>query len=314
MEAAVLTALGEAPRFATHDEPDVQAGETFVTVSASALKQLDRALASGRHYASPAVLPVICGTDGVGLTESGERVYFAVNRSPFGAMAKLAPASWTVPLPTDLSDVLAAAIVNPAIGAWLPLSWRGRLSKGETVLILGATGATGRIAVTASRLLGAGRIIAAGRNRAVLDCLGADEIVDLGMDDTQLRMRFAELVAAGIDLVVDYVWGRPAELLIASFEKIGGERPARLVSVGEMAGPTVTLPSTVLRGSWLEIIGSGTGNFPSVDALRSTVAEILEHAQLGAIGIDLEEQPLSNVEKAWNETSSRRVVLRPWGA
>lgn len=314
MKAAVLEAFGEAPTFQDFAEPAAQEEEVLVSVRAAALKQLDRALASGRHYASPRMLPIVCGTDGVGLTSAGDRVYFTTNRYPFGAMAEYAPASWTVPLPADLTDSVGAAIVNPAIGAWLPLTWRGKLKKGQTVLILGATGASGRIAVAAARLLGAAKVVAAGRNNAILQALGADTTVDLTLGETALSSRFAEVLADGVDLVIDYLWGRPTELLFGAIEKWAatgqGDKPIRLVSVGEMASATATLPSTVLRGSKLEVIGSGTGNFPPVEQLQRTVRDILAHASAGAISIDLEDRNLLDVNIAWREPQPRRVVLR----
>ena len=316
MRAAVLLAFGSPPQITQFAEPDLAPDEVMITVAAAALKQLDRALAGGEHYASPKALPVICGTDGVGRTDSGERVFFAVNRRPFGAMAERAPASWTVPIPATLDDVLAAAIVNPALGAWLPLVWRAALQPGETVLVLGATGASGRQAVAAARLLGAGRVIVAGRNHSVLDALDADDKIDLTMDEAQLRQRFAETVAMGLDVIVDYVWGNPVEVLLSVLAKADliakdGGAPIRLVSVGEMAGPTVALPSTVLRGSWLTILGSGTANFPPMDRLRGFVAEILDRASAGDITIATEEHSLADVEACWRGNSSRRIVLRP---
>lgn len=316
MRAAVLEEFGKPPRFADFIAPDLAGNEELVTVRAAALKQLDRSIAGGRHYASPRTLPVVCGTDGVGLTENGTRVYFAVNRRPYGALAEVAPASWTVPIPAALEDASAAAIVNPALGAWLPLAWRANLKPGEAVLVLGATGVSGRLAVAAARLLGAGRVIAAGRNRAVLDALGSDDIVDLTQDEAQLRQRFAEVAQGGLDVIVDYVWGTPVEVLLGVLPKADlaakdGGASIRLVSVGEMAGPSIALPSTVLRGSWLSILGSGTANFPPLQRLRGFIAEILDLCCAGTITIEYEERPLADIEDCWRGSTSRRIVLRP---
>lgn len=317
MRAAVLEALGGTPRLDGFAEPSVVGNETLVRVAAAALKPLDRAIAAGTHYSSPRVLPIVCGTDGAGVLPDGTPVYFAVDRRPYGAMAEQAPATWTVPLPTGLDPALAAAIVNPALAAWLPLQWRAALRPGETVVVLGATGAAGRMAVRAARLLGAGRVVAAGRRQDVLATLGADATIDLRLDSAALRDAFAAEAARGIGVVVDYVWGPAAEALIAVLVQGdlgaagGAEAGVRLVSVGAMAAPDIALPSAALRGSRLTILGSGTGNFPPRARLRAAVAEILAHARSGAIGLAVERVPLDEVAAAWGRPGDpdRRLVL-----
>jgi NADPH:quinone reductase-like Zn-dependent oxidoreductase len=318
MKAAIIDALGQLPRFGDFAEPLAEGDEIVVTVTAASIKQLDRAIAAGTHYSSPRELPVIPGTDGVGRLPDGAQVYFAANRRPFGGMAELAPASWTVPLPVGMDNALAAAIVNPALGAWLPIMWRGGLRPGETVMVLGATGGTGRLAVRAARLLGAGRVVAAGRRLEQLAALDTDSIIDLRLPAQELRNRFAEEAERGIGVVVDYIWGTPSETLIdvlvksdlAAEDSRGPD--VRLVSVGAMAGPTITLPSAALRGSRLSILGSGTANFPPIDRLKEIVADILARASRGEIGLEVEEQPLAQVKEAWTaERADRRIVLRP---
>ena len=318
MKAAVLDALGQAPVFGVFDEPVAQGDERRVDVTAASIKQLDRAIAAGTHYSSPRVLPVVPGTDGVGRLADGSRVYFAANRRPFGAMAQIAAASWTVPLPDNLDERLAAAVVNPALGAWLPLAWRGRLQAGETVMVLGATGATGGLAVKAARLLGAGRVIAAGRRLEALRALDADATIDLNLSPAALKEAFAAEAANGIGVVVDYVWGPPAEALIEVLVKsdLAAEDTSgagvRLVSVGAMAGADIALPSTALRGSRLTILGSGTANFPPVGRMKEIVSDILARAAAGQLSLDIEELPLSGVREAWlRDPSERRIVLRP---
>src|SRR5258708_26879348 len=187
MQAAVLEELGRVPRFCAFREPIIEPGETLVYVSAAAIKPVDRAIASGMHFASPRRLPVVPGLDGVGRLGDGSRVYFSAFRPPFGAMAQRAAASWYVGVPDGLDDPLAAAVVNPALGAWLPLVWRGALRAGETVLVMGATGSSGRMAVAAARLLGAGRIVAAGRRQDALANLQADATIDLRLQEDDLK-------------------------------------------------------------------------------------------------------------------------------
>ena len=317
MRAAVLDALGGIPRYADFADAAADPGETLVRVTAAAIKPLDRAIAAGTHYSSPRALPVVCGTDGAGQTASGESVYFSSNRRPFGSMAERAPAQWTVPLPAGLDPAVAAAAVNPALAAWLPLQWRARLEIGETVLVMGATGAAGRMAVAAARLLGAGRVVAAGRRQDVLAGLEADGTIDLAAPDDDLREAFATHAAAGIDVIVDFVWGRPAELLVDALIRTDlvaspGARGTRFVSVGEMAGRTIDLPSAALRGSRLEILGSGTANFPPVDEMRRMVAEILGRTAAGELSAAVERVPLSRLAEVWSDASGdRRPVLIP---
>ena len=320
MKAAVVHALGEPPRCETFEEPAVGPGESLVHVSAAAIKQLDRAIVRGTHYGSPRRLPVVCGTDGVGRLDDGSRVYFASMRPPFGSMAERSAATLTVPVPEKVGDVTAAALVNPALGAWLPLSWRAKMTAGETVLVVGATGATGRLAVTIARILGAGRIIAAGRNIARLADCGADILIDTEQKPDALKRAFADAAGPnGYDVIIDYLWGSAAEALIdvltggdLHVSGTGTERGIRYVSVGALAGPSIALSSAVLRSSHLQILGSGTGNFPPADLLKETVARILLEAAKGNLGVTSETAELSKVTEVWDlGSASRRIVLLP---
>jgi NADPH:quinone reductase-like Zn-dependent oxidoreductase len=182
MNAAVLHAFDQLPQFEEFPEPVTDKDEVIVQVQAAALKPIDKQIASGSHYTSPRNLPVVCGIDGVGHLEDGARVFFGGPRSPYGAMAQRTVVSRQrcFPLPQDLDDVTAAAVMNPGVSAWLTLAQRAKLVPGEKVLILGATGVTGKLAVQIAKLLGAGRVVAAGRNEQVLSTLhdlGADAII-----------------------------------------------------------------------------------------------------------------------------------------
>jgi len=316
MKAALLQRLGEAPIWADHPEPEALAGDTRVRVEASSIKQLDRGIASGRHYASPKTLPVILGFDGVGRDNSGARVYFSVRRRPFGAFAEVAPAVDCVPVPEALDSAVAAAVVNPALAAWLPLVWRAQLQKGETVLILGATSASGKLAVRAARLEGAGRVIACGRRPDALAALGADATIDLRLPADALRATFAREAARGVGVVVDYVWGPPAEALIGALttHDLGsspGERDLRYVQVGAMAGANISLDGGALRGARLTLLGSGTGNFPPFPRMREIVGEIFARAAAGDIEQPVVRRPASEIARVWAEPDSadHKVVL-----
>lgn len=317
MKAAILAALGSAPVYGDFPEPDLHAGETLVHVSAAGVKQLERLIASGKHYSSPRTLPIVPGLDGVGRRDDdGARVYFMAQRRPFGAMAERAPASLTVPVPAGLSDAEAAAVVNPGLAGWLPLVERGRIRAGESVLILGATGTSGRMAVTMARRLGAGRVIACGRRQAVLDRLDADATIDLSAPEAEIAAAFAEEATRGLGVIVDYLWGRPAELLIGQLARpdlhsSGADSAIRFVTVGQMAGPDIALPSNALRGSRLELIGSGTGNFPQGEAMRQAIGTVLDLAEAGRLPVETAEVPAEDVAAAWAvpQDPDRRVVL-----
>ena len=314
MRAAVLEQLGEPPRYGDFDAPDIRDGETLIEVRAAAIKQLDRAIAAGTHYSSPKTLPVVGGTDGAGRAPDGSRVYFSVQRRPFGAMAERAPAALTVPLPEAIDDVQAAALVNPALAAWLPLVWRAKFQPGERVLVMGATGASGRLTVRAAQLLGAGRVIAAGRNQEILQSLGADATIDLAASPSELHEVFRREVAGGLDVVVDFVWGPVTEALISvlvqpDLHAAGHGGDLRLVEVGAMGGPTIALPGQALRGARLTIIGSGTGNYPPPDILQGLISDILARGAKDEVAVETTTRPLSEVTEAWTAPDDRRRVV-----
>jgi NADPH:quinone reductase-like Zn-dependent oxidoreductase len=169
----VLHRLGEPPRCEDFSDPDPGPDEVKIRVKAASLKNIDKAMASGSHYDSHSELPVVCGIDGVGILDDGTRVYCGGPRPPYGMMAEhtVVSRAWCLPIPDGVDDVTAAALPNPALSSWLPLVWRAQLEPGETVLILGATGVAGKLAVQIARHLGAGRVVAAGRNEQVLRSL-----------------------------------------------------------------------------------------------------------------------------------------------
>ena len=319
MKAAVLHQAGAIPQFEDFDDPVAGEGEVLVKVSAASLKPIDRVMASGGHYASFRKFPVVCGVDGAGTLSDGTRVYFGGPRKPFGAMAEwtVVPKTLCFPVPGGLDDATAAAILNPAASSWLPLKWRTPLRPGETVLIMGATGVAGKLAVQIAKLLGAGRVIAAGRNPealASLKTLGADVTVMIDEPGQDLVQVFAEAIRGGVDVVLDYLWGKPTEALVTTLtghELAAEARITRLVEIGESAGPTISLPGAALRSSGLEIYGSGGGSV-SWKAILEAVPKILEHAAGGELKLETKRFPLSEVASVWNDrTSGERVVFVP---
>jgi NADPH:quinone reductase-like Zn-dependent oxidoreductase len=318
MNAAVLHALGKPPRFEGFPEPIPGEGEVIVHVRAAALKPVDKQMASGSHYASPRELPVVCGIDGVGLLDDGTRVFFGGPRWPYGAMAErtVLRRAQCFLVPEGLPDDVAAALPNPGVSAWLTLQSRAKLVPGETVLILGATGVTGKLAVQIAKLLGAGRVVAAGRNEQVLSTLrdlGADATIQIDKRGQDLTEAFArEAGDAGFQVVVDYLWGRPTEALLAAltrneFAAAGVE--TRLVQVGESAGPAISLPAAVLRSTALTILG--TAGIPSRETLMDALQQVMAYGASGKLRIDTERVPLAHIETAWERDQRSRLVIIP---
>jgi len=224
------------------------------------------------------------------------------------------------PIPDNVNDDIAAAVVNPGLSAWGALVWRAQLAPGETVLILGATGVTGKLAIQMAKLLGAGRVIAAGRNEQVLNTLhdlGADTTIHLGNPDQDLTEAFVrEAGDSGFDVIIDYLWGPTTEALLAAIARRdlkSASSRVRLVEVGESAGPTVSLAAAVLRSSRLEILGTGSGNAAaSRETWIEAVRQLLSNVACGALRIDTERVPLDEVENAWQrEQQGRRAVIIP---
>ncbi len=226
MRAAVLRAHGAPPEFASHPEPERGAGQALVRVTAAPVNPLDLLCASGTSYFGTPALPYVPGAQGVGVIESsdelapGQRVWFSCSAGMAagdGALAEYCVAAddAVLPLPDGVDDDLAAALGLSAIAAWMALKWRGELAAGQSVLVLGASGTVGQVGVQAARLLGAGRVIAAcrdahGRARALE--LGADAAADLsGSDPETIGQRLAEASGGKVDLVLDPLWGLPAE-------------------------------------------------------------------------------------------------------
>lgn len=208
MKAAVLYGYG-APRLGEFADPIAGEGTVVVDVAASAISRFDINFASGRHYLKPVTLPAVAGHDGVGRLGDGRRVYFEVPIPPFGAMAQrtLVSDQHLVAVPEGVDDAAAAALGNTGLAAWLPLTWRACVAPGETVLVLGATGIVGRLAVQVARLLGAGRVVAAGRDAGALQQvqeLGADAVVRLDASD-DLLAAFRTAAQADIDVIIDYI-------------------------------------------------------------------------------------------------------------
>ena len=319
MKAAVLHSFGRPPQCEEFSNPIAGENEHIVHVRAAALKSVDKQIANGSHYASPHTLPFVCGIDGTGHLEDSTRVYFAGSRLPYGAMAQqtVVPRNRCFPLNHDIDDVTAAALINPGVSAWLTLTSRAKLVRGETVLVLGATGVTGKLAVRIAKLLGAGRVVAAGRNKQMLRTLHksvADATVFITNNDDELRESFLrEAGGSGFDVIIDYIWGHPTEVLLNSLtqkEFTAVKSETRLVQVGESAGQTISLHAAVLRSCALTILG--TAGIPPRNVLVDAFQQVTSRAVSGELRIDVEHIPLAQVENAWQRNEhGRRLVFIP---
>jgi NADPH:quinone reductase-like Zn-dependent oxidoreductase len=314
MHAAVVNTLGQSPQYQEFPDPVAGENEILVDVKAAGLHPIVKARASGKHYTSGGEVPAVPGIDGVGTLADGSRVYFGAARPKYGTMAErsVASRSMMIPLPDGVDDVQAAAIANPGMSAWLSLKDRAALAHGETVLILGATGVAGNLAIQSARHLGAKRIVAVGRNVDALAGQPVDAVISLGQPDDAIREAFAAEASAGIDVVIDYLWGRPTELLLEALAKgfrATATRSTRLVEVGESAGKTIALPGATLRSIDLTIKGSGFGSVP-LDRVLGAIPTLFSMAAAGIFKVAVEPVPLKDVEAAWSRVEKgRRIVF-----
>jgi NADPH:quinone reductase-like Zn-dependent oxidoreductase len=319
MKAAIVTAPNTAPIFGEFTNPVAQEGLELITVKAAALSNITRGRASGSHYSSENQYPFVPGVDGVGTTADGRRVYFAMPEAPFGAMAEqtLVDPRRTVSLPSNLEDIAAAALANPGMSCWAALVERAQFQAGETVLINGATGTAGTVAVQVAKHLGAKKVIVTGRNAEELNALrslGADVVIpfDLranhpeGIDDFE-RALTSEL-GHRLDVVIDYLWGTSARTIIVAVAKaIEDAHPVRFIQVGEASRESVELPGAALRSSAIQIMGSGLKSVPFpklLDAVRNT----FELAAQTGLYLPTKAVPISTVADNWNAAGRPRLV------
>ena len=317
MRAAVVTSLGQPPACADVDEPVAsQPGQVVVDVLAAGLSTRARSQADGSHYTSTDALPLVPGIDGVGRDPDGRLRYFILPDTTLGSMAQrtLVDLRRSVVLPDDADPVLVAAAMNPAMSSWVALTRRIGFAAGQRVLVLGATGNAGRIAVQVARHLGAATVVAVGRDAdklGPLTALGADTLVDLSADDAAARLATA---GADVDVVVDYLWGQPtADALTAIVPaRTDDDQPLTWVQVGSVAGLTSPVPSAALRATRLAIVGSGQGSVSPRDIVAE-LASLAAEVGRGTFAIHPRPVPLTDVTRAWAESAmtSDRLVLVP---
>jgi NADPH:quinone reductase-like Zn-dependent oxidoreductase len=302
MRAAVLHAHGAVPQVGEFHDPEPEPGAEVLDVQAAGMNPIDVRIASGAFPRERYEPPYVAGKEGIGRRPDGSLVYFDYSRKPFGAFAErtLIDAGSGYPVPDGLDPALAVCLGVSGMAAWLSLEWRGRLADGETVLVLGATGVVGQIAVQAAKLLGAGRVVAAGRDEEALEharSLGADELVRLRGEDVAEALRSAS-GGDGYDLVLDPLWGEPAVPAIAAVKPFG-----RIVNMGQSAGAEATLSSALVRNTPIDLLGY-TNYTAGEERKAAAYARLAEHALAGRLRVRIERLGLDDVPAAWERQGS----------
>jgi NADPH:quinone reductase-like Zn-dependent oxidoreductase len=323
MKAAVIRAFGDTPEYEDFPEPIVDGEDTLIHVRAVVLENFDKMTAAGTHYASKHLFPqfpAIVGHGGVGELADGTLVAFGGVKPPYGTMAEKAVVpgeyrAFVSPVPAGVDASVAAALPAAALTSLLPLHYDVRLQAGESVLIHGATGVSGKIAVQIAKLLGAGRILATGRHQEGLNSLtqlGATTVIDLKQPGEEVSEVYQREAGAGIDIILDFLWGPPTELLLKSLvpKAVGfASHRTRFIQVGEAAGPTISLSADTLRTSGLEMTGGGNIS-PAV--VPEALQQVWKWIAANQVHIDIENMPLREVAIAWERrTEGKRIVLVP---
>jgi NADPH:quinone reductase-like Zn-dependent oxidoreductase len=309
MKAAVVTAFDTPPKYLDFPDP-VASGkdEIVVDVLAAGLHPRVRSQANGSHYTSTGALPLVPGVDAVVRDPMGRIRYAVLDDTTLGTMAErtVIELDRSVVLPASIDPVLVAAAMNPAMSSWVALRQRIHLGRRQRVLVLGATGNAGRLAIQVAKGLGAAQVIAAGRDQARLS-----ELKALGADET---CTFDQLAAAAeVDVVLDYVWGPPAARAMADMVTAREDRSRQLtwIEIGSVAGATAAIPSAALRQARLQIVGSGQGSVGTGEYLAE-VHSLAEAIVAGTVTVDARAVPLADVEAAWADADAKhRVVLIP---
>jgi NADPH:quinone reductase-like Zn-dependent oxidoreductase len=319
MNAAVVTSFDEPPHYQRFEIPRPTTGDAMlVDVLAVGLHPRTRTGAAGAHYTSTGRLPMIPGIDGVGRRPDGKRIYFVADDDVIGTMAEktIVDVRRAIELPDDVDVAKVAAAINPAMSAWVALRRRVPIEQGQSLLILGATGNAGSMAVQVAKRLGAGRVIGAGRDLdrlSALSSVGADEIVQL-TGDADATARALGAAASEVDIVIDYLWGEPAQRAIMALLTGRSDRSRAMnwIQIGAVAGPTIELPSVALRSANFRLQGAGQGAV-SAELYRAELPSLVDEIDAGTIAVKTNTMPLADVEKIWARADEpgKRTVLIP---
>ncbi len=322
MKAAVVFEKGNTPQYADFPEPEISnEKEVLITVKAASIKNLDKARASGKHYSTEneAHQPAIVGSDGVGYLEDGSKVYFFSKKGTVAEKA-IANPQMMVAIPEELDFSIAAALPNAVMGSAMALKFKAEIQPGNVVLINGATGITGRIAVQIAKVYGAGKIIVTGRNQESLQALrelGADEVVSLHLAEEDFKKKIKEIHnESPVDIVIDYIWGHSVEMILSAFKGDGTfSHKTKLITIGGMSGDTIQLSSQILRSTDIQISGSGLGSWTKEESallFSEIIPEMFQAAVEGKIKIETEDVDIKNIAAAWNSEiqTGKRLVIK----
>lgn len=316
MRAAVLHEYGGTPCVDEFEEPSGSDEQVVVEVAAAGLHHLDLLKATGTYYTGPPPLPSVVGTDGVGRLPDGRRVYFDQTVSPYGSMGErtLVPTEAMLEVGDGVADTVAAALGNTGLAAWLALTWRAGLRDGDTVCVLGATGAVGLIAVQAARILGARAVIAAAlpdERLAHLKEVGPDAVIELG-EASELTEQIRAAAPDGVNVTIDLLWG---DFGLAAMR--AAARFARHIEIGSVAESEIVLPGALLRSTSLEVLGFSVAH-PPLEVRREGYLRLTEHAARGEITVDVEPVALEDISRAWERqrqaAGGRKLVIVPGGS
>jgi NADPH2:quinone reductase len=313
VRAAVLRELGGAPAVEQFGDPEGDVGGEIVEVAVAGLNPVDLTIATGKMPRVQPAVPGVAGQEGIGRTADGRRVYFDPPVAPYGSFAERAVAdpAGMIEVPEGVEDAQAIAFGIAGMAAWVSVEWRAGLQAGETVLVLGASGTVGRIAVQAAKALGAGRVIAAARSEAALAelaDLGADETIAIGEDLDAFTAAVREASGGGVDLIVDPVWGPPAVAALGA-----ASRDGRLVQIGNAASPTAEITAPGFRNGHLAVIGYTNYNVPP-DVKANAFRRMCELAAEGELRVEVEVLGLDDVAEAWRrqgEGPHVKLAIRP---
>jgi NADPH:quinone reductase-like Zn-dependent oxidoreductase len=307
MRAAVIRRSGATPALDQFADPQPGQGMAVGTLVAAALNPLDIALVNDQIPFRRLQPPYIAGYEAVVQLGDGTRWYVGGPPAPYGTLAELVPVpdSAGFPVPAGVDPGLAAALGVAGLAGWVALDYRGHLQPGETVLVLGAGGTAGQLAVQSARILGASRVVGAARGPAV--DRGADAVVDLA-DDQAVDAGLAAAAPGGYDVIVDFLWGGLAPSAMNQ-ANVG----ARYIQVGSSAGPTSTISAPVVRNKLLTLVGQGMAAAPA-EVRRSAYARMMRHAIDGEIALDIDQTRLDDISQTWEHLKGgppRKLVVTP---